>query len=155
MTTNCSLNYKFRTCCVHKLFLHSEQFMYLTCSELVVFMYWTGKSMNNLWSYCGLVDVRINASDKDLPVPLWFHKILGGPLMCKNLNTDFKKALATLCTYTMCHLIVLLISHAIILSPGGGSNHFIVIFLANDECLLCSGMIIFSNNILAKQRKPP
>ena len=24
--------------------------------------------MNNLFSYCGLVDVRINASDKDLPV---------------------------------------------------------------------------------------
>ena len=31
-------------------------------------MYRTGKSMNNLLSYCGLVDVRINASDKDLPV---------------------------------------------------------------------------------------
>ena len=27
-----------------------------------------GKSMNNLWSYCGLVDPRISASDKDLPV---------------------------------------------------------------------------------------
>ena len=25
--------------------------------------------MNNLLSYCGLVDVRINASGKDLPVP--------------------------------------------------------------------------------------
>jgi hypothetical protein len=24
--------------------------------------------MKNLFSYCGLVDVRINASDKDLPV---------------------------------------------------------------------------------------
>ena len=31
-------------------------------------MYWTGKSMNNLLSYCGLVDARINASEKDLPV---------------------------------------------------------------------------------------
>ena len=41
---------------------------FLTCSELVVFMNWTGKSMNNLLSYFGLVDVRINASDKDLPV---------------------------------------------------------------------------------------
>ena len=27
------------------------------------------KSMNNLLSYSGLVDVRINASDKDLSVP--------------------------------------------------------------------------------------
>ena len=26
--------------------------------------------MNNLLTYCGLVDVRINASDKDLPVPV-------------------------------------------------------------------------------------
>ena len=24
--------------------------------------------MNNLWSYCGLVDAEIRASDKDLPV---------------------------------------------------------------------------------------
>ena len=44
------------------------EFMYTTYSELVVFMYRTGKSMNNHLSYCGLVDVRINASDKDLPV---------------------------------------------------------------------------------------
>ena len=42
--------------------------MFSLCSELVVFMYWTGKSMNNLLSYCGLVDPRISASDKDLPV---------------------------------------------------------------------------------------
>ena len=44
--------------------------MYTTCSELVVFMYRTGKSMNNLLSYCGLVDARIRASNKDLPVHL-------------------------------------------------------------------------------------
>ena len=25
--------------------------------------------MNNLLSYCGIVNVRLNASDKDLPVP--------------------------------------------------------------------------------------
>ena len=31
-------------------------------------MYWTGKSMNNLLPYCGLVDARIRASNKDLPV---------------------------------------------------------------------------------------
>ena len=45
-----------------------KQFVYATCSELVVFMHWTGKSMNNLLSYCGLVDARIRASNKDLPV---------------------------------------------------------------------------------------
>ena len=27
-----------------------------------------GNSMNNLLSYCGLVDARISASEKDLPV---------------------------------------------------------------------------------------
>ena len=42
--------------------------MYTKCSKLVVFMNCTGKSLNKLLSYCGLVDVRINASDKDLPV---------------------------------------------------------------------------------------
>ena len=43
------------------LFSHSDQFMYTTCSE-------PGKSMNNLLPYCGLVDVKINVSDKDLPL---------------------------------------------------------------------------------------
>ena len=56
------------TNCFLFLYWHSEQFMYTTCSELVVFMYWTGKLMNNLLSYCGLVDTRIRASDIDLPV---------------------------------------------------------------------------------------
>ena len=44
--------------------------MFSPCSELVIFMYWTGKSMNSILSFCGLVDVRINASDKDLPVTI-------------------------------------------------------------------------------------
>ena len=39
---------------------HSEQFMYTT--ELGIFMYWTGDSMDNLLSYCGLVDAKIRAS---------------------------------------------------------------------------------------------
>ena len=87
MTIYCSLIYKFntwklqaqnmgRTCSAQKLFFvfvlafrtifaHN---MFSPCSELVVFMYWTGKSMNNRLSYCGLVDPRISASDKDLPV---------------------------------------------------------------------------------------
>ena len=75
LTRDCSLIYQFlhknqklRTWgehILHKncflfLFWHSEQFLHKTCSppcsELVVFMYWTGKSMNNHLSYCGLVD---------------------------------------------------------------------------------------------------
>ena len=36
--------------------------------ELGIFMYWTCNSMYNLSSYCGLVNVKIRVSDKDLPV---------------------------------------------------------------------------------------
>ena len=65
--------------CYLFLFWHSEQLMCTTCSthvlpmfspcsELGIFMYWTGNSMNNLLSYCGLVDAKIRASDIDLPV---------------------------------------------------------------------------------------
>ena len=52
-----------------------KQYMYTTCSEIVVFMYRTGKSMNNVLSYCGLVDARISASEKDLPVSLTVHSL--------------------------------------------------------------------------------
>ena len=47
-----------------------KQFLYTICSELAIFMYWTRNSMNNLSSYCGLVDAKIRASDQDLPVLL-------------------------------------------------------------------------------------
>ena len=48
---------------------NKKKIMYTICFELVILMYWTGKSMNNHLSYCGLVDPRISAFDKDLPVP--------------------------------------------------------------------------------------
>ena len=63
-----------RTCCVHKLFWMSKSIsvhnMLSPCSELGIFMYWTCNSMKNMSSYCGLVDAKIRASDKDLPVQL-------------------------------------------------------------------------------------
>ena len=37
--------------------------------ELGIYNYCTCNSMNNLSSYCGLVDAKIRASDKDLHVP--------------------------------------------------------------------------------------
>ena len=89
--------YKFRTCCVHELFWMSKQktkkqFLYTTCSELGIFMYWTGNSMNNLLWYCGLVDTRISASDKDLPVTMSIHNFLNS-LLPKKYKWDlpFKK----------------------------------------------------------------
>ena len=61
-----------RTCCVQKLFWMSKTIsvhnMFSPCSELGIFTYWTCDSMNNMSSYCGLVDAKITASDKDLPV---------------------------------------------------------------------------------------
>ena len=42
--------------------------------ELGIFMYWTSNSMNNLSSYCGLVDAKIRGSDKDLPVRCCAHR---------------------------------------------------------------------------------
>ena len=41
---------------------------YKKTTSSVVFMHWPHNSINNLLSYCGLVDARISASDKDLPV---------------------------------------------------------------------------------------
>ena len=79
MITDCSLNYEFDTrkfpSSEHVvytncfLFWHSEQFMHTTCSKLGIFMYWTCKSMHTLSKYFGLVDTRISASEKNLPVP--------------------------------------------------------------------------------------
>ena len=59
-----SSKYVVYTNCFLFLYWHSEQFMYTTCSELVVFIYWTHNLMYNLSSYCGLVDGRISASDR-------------------------------------------------------------------------------------------
>ena len=49
---------------------NKKQFLYTTCSELVFFWVRSCKSMNNLLSYCGLTDARMNPPEKDLPVSL-------------------------------------------------------------------------------------
>jgi hypothetical protein len=81
MTKDCPLNYQFSSwkfqsqnvvytnCseCQNKKTI-SVQNMFSECYELGIFMYWTGNSMNNLLSYCGLVDAKVRASDKGLPV---------------------------------------------------------------------------------------
>ena len=58
--------------------------------ELGIFMYWTCNSMNNLLSYCGLVDAKIRASDKDLPVQQSVMVILSC-LAKKNQNLNSRK----------------------------------------------------------------
>ena len=76
ITIDCLLNYQFSTWKLQTqnmlytqivLFQHSEQFMFTTCSELAIFMYWACNSMKNILSYSGLVDTRLSASEKDLP----------------------------------------------------------------------------------------
>ena len=53
----------------HDVYIHcsecqnKKQFVYTACSELG-----NRKSIDNLLSYCGLVDARISTSDKDLPL---------------------------------------------------------------------------------------
>ena len=62
-----------RTWCVKNCSECQKQFSYTTCSPQV----WAWNfhvlnlySMNNLLSYCWLVDAKIRASDKDLPLDL-------------------------------------------------------------------------------------
>ena len=65
--------------------------------ELGIFMYWTCNSMNNLSSYCGLVDAKIRASDKDLPVLLsvimlkMFHQYLLKTKVQENKNAPTER----------------------------------------------------------------
>ena len=57
-----------RTFCVHKLFYMSKQ-KNIFCAQHVHNMFWACNfHVLNLLSYCGLVDAKIRASDKDLPV---------------------------------------------------------------------------------------
>ena len=65
--------------------------MYTACSEHVVFMYWTRNSMNNLLSYCGLVDARISASEKNLPVCMLEQYLA----VIRFFNKPFIKSLTT------------------------------------------------------------
>jgi hypothetical protein len=46
-----------------------QQFVYTTRSAGILSLQFS-RTMNNLSSYCGLVDAKIRASDKDLPVTL-------------------------------------------------------------------------------------
>ena len=57
--------------------------------ELGIFMYWTCNSMNNMLSHCGLVNAKIRASDKDLPVTN--HSNSNGR-KCKVKNSPFMRA---------------------------------------------------------------
>ena len=65
MTTDCSWNYHENYNC--RTWAENVLPMFCPCSSLVVFMVisWT-----IFFSYCGLVDARISASEKDLTAPV-------------------------------------------------------------------------------------
>ena len=61
--------YNFTTCCVQKLFFcFCFDIQNNICTQHVVNLYFSGNSMNNLSSYCGLTDLKMRASENDLPV---------------------------------------------------------------------------------------
>ena len=47
---------------------NKKQFVHTTCSQHALTLQFSCNSMNNLLSYCGIVDARIIASEKDLTV---------------------------------------------------------------------------------------
>ena len=61
--------------------------MFSPCSELGIFMHWTGNSLDNLLSYCGLVDARISTAEKDLPVSM----LIIGQNVTKFLSLTWKR----------------------------------------------------------------
>ena len=79
-----------RTCCVQKLFWMSETIFVNNRFELRIFICWTCNSMNNLLSYCGLLDAKIRASDKDLPVQWPCTTTLSSPGVCITLDKAFQ-----------------------------------------------------------------
>ena len=67
--------YKFTTCCVQKLFFCFD-IQNNICTQHVLNLYFSGNSMNNLLSYCGLTDSRKRASYTDLSVPHFIQNLL-------------------------------------------------------------------------------
>ena len=55
-----------------------------------IFMYWTCNSMNNLSSYFGLVDAKVRASDKDLPVTCVYILPRNIFILCLVVNLTWK-----------------------------------------------------------------
>ena len=71
MTRDCSLNYKKNTSSEHLVHKNCLCFDIKNnnCTQHVLNLYFSGDSMNNLLSYCGLADSKMRASEDDLPVP--------------------------------------------------------------------------------------
>ena len=71
MTRDCSLNSPKNTS-----FWFCFDIQNNICTQHVLNLYFSGDSVNNLLSYCGLTDSRIRASDTDLPVKVSLNVII-------------------------------------------------------------------------------
>ena len=106
MSRDCSLNYPKNTSSEHVVYKYCFECQNKNKTTIYVHnMFWpfsfhtrTGKSMNNIFSYCGLVVARISASEKYLPVSsLSFcsNLIREGYNHCNsNIETRFKSLYA-------------------------------------------------------------
>ena len=73
MMKDCSLNSPKNTRSQYVVYKYCFEFQNKNkknnfCTQHVVNLNFSGNSMNNLLSYCGLTDARMKASEKDLPV---------------------------------------------------------------------------------------
>ena len=69
-TRDCSLNSSKNTSSEHVVY---KNYVFVDiqnniCTQHVLNLYFSGNSMNNFSSYCGLTDSRMRASDTDLPL---------------------------------------------------------------------------------------
>ena len=126
-----------------------KQFVYTTCSELGIFKYWTGDSMNNLMSYCGL-NAKIRASDNYLPVKdilcllyldnqMRIHKGIGPFFLWTYVAPYHRSILKQIAT--------LFCSGGFILVPSFLS---LIDILFSSSCIKKSGLIFWNNRMTKK-----
>ena len=74
MTRDCSLNPQKNTSSEHVVYKYCFECQNKNnnycCAQHVLNLYFSGNSMNNLLSYCGLTERKMRASEKDLPVQM-------------------------------------------------------------------------------------
>ena len=90
MTKDCSLIYQFSTWKLQAQNMLCTQIVFYFCFDIQSNMFWpcSFHVLNNLLSYYGLVDVRINASDQDLPVHLSIYAM--NVILWKRINKKLR-----------------------------------------------------------------
>jgi hypothetical protein len=100
------------------------------CIQRVVNLYFSGNSMNNLMSYCGLTDARTRASEKDIPVPdsyQGFINILWKRRLMKNITVLQK----VICPIVISKVFELELIGSIAILFDQANQHFVGIWKLN------------------------